>query len=207
MKIAILEDDFMQRENLRLLLGGTPGFTVSGVFAGGEEALAGVGVDEPDIMVVDLGLPGMFGVEFIRIAKQRHPTIEFMAYTIYEDRDNVFAALKAGASAYLLKGCAPRELIESIQELFLGGAPMSPKIARRLIMEFRDENIRHHNMLSIREMEIIREVEKGQSYKAIAAKLYISPHTVHSHIKKIYEKLHAVNRQDAILKARKGGII
>ncbi|ADH85742.1 response regulator transcription factor [Desulfurivibrio alkaliphilus] len=207
MKLAILEDDFSLRENLRLLLDGVPEFTVCGTYANGAAALAAAGTTPIDIMLVDLGLPDISGVEVIRKGKELQPATEFMAYTIYEDREKVFAALKAGASGYLLKGCSPRELIESIQELHLGGAPMSPKIARRLIMEFREKGSLQQNLLSTREVEIIREVEKGFSYKDIAAKLFISPHTVHSHIKKIYEKLHAMDRQDAILKARKCGLL
>lgn len=207
MKLAILEDNYLQRENLRLLLNGSHDILVNAVYVSGEEALRGIAREQPEIMLVDLGLPGLSGIEFIRSAKRLFPAIEFMVYTVFEEREKVFAALKAGASGYLLKGGTPRDLIEGVQELYLGGAPMSPKIARRLIMEFRGESEQAEQILSPRETEIIREIEKGLSYKEIADKLYISPHTVHSHIKKIYEKLHALDRQDAVLKARKHGII
>jgi two-component system NarL family response regulator len=207
MRIAIVEDNSLLLENMKILLSGEPGMTVAGAYRTAEDALEDIKKARPEIMIVDLGLPGMSGVELIREVKTRMPGIEIMAHTIFEDRDNVFAAIKSGASGYILKGSSPRELIEGIHGLHSGGAPMSPKIARKIIMEFQDEGLDEQYLLTQREKEIVREIEKGLSYKEIASKLNISPHTVHTHIKNIYEKLQAKNRSDVLVKARKKGII
>lgn len=207
MRIAIVEDNPLLLENMKILLSGEPGMTVVGAYESAEDALEVISRAMPEIMIVDLGLPGMSGVELIKEVKTRTPEIEVMAHTIFEDRDNVFAAIKSGASGYILKGSSPRELIEGIHGLHNGGAPMSPKIARKIIMEFQDEGIDEQYLLTHREKEIVKEIEKGLSYKDIASKLNISPHTVHTHIKNIYEKLQAKNRSDVLVKARKKGII
>lgn len=207
MRLAIIEDDQLLRENLRLLLGGESGITIVGVFGSAEDALSAVKKGEvPDVMLVDIGLPGMSGVEFIRCIKNMHPDIEIMVYTVFEDRDTIFSALKAGATGYVLKGATPRELVESLHNLYNGGSPMSPKIARALIKDFQ-EAVDEQYLLTHREKEILSCIEKGLSYKETADRLNVSPHTVHSHIKKIYEKLQAKSRAEALIKARRKGII
>ena len=207
MKLAIVEDDGMLRENLRLLLSGEQGIEVVGAFGSAEDALEGLYACKPDIFLVDLGLPLLSGVEFIAKAKEEMPGLEIMAHTIFEDRETVFAAIKAGASGYLLKGSSPREIVESLHSLHSGGAPMSPKIARKVIAEFQENQVDDQYLLSEREKEILRGIEQGLAYKQIADKLSISPHTVHSHIKKIYEKLQVQNRQEALSSARRKCII
>ncbi len=207
MKIIIIEDDPLLRENLKLLLSGEKGIAIVGAWGSAEEALSAIKDLSFDIMLVDLGLPGMLGVELIKKVKEEKPEVEILAHTIFEDRENVFSAIKAGASGYILKGSSPRELIEALHSLHQGGAPMSPKIARKLIREFQDEEMSEEYLLSHREKEIAKCIEDGLAYKEIAEKLSISPHTVHTHIKKIYEKLHAKNRQEALSTARKKGII
>ncbi len=158
-------------------------------------------------MLCDLGLPGMSGIEFIKKIKAESPSLEIMAHTVFDDRENVFSALKAGASGYLLKGCSPREIIEAIYELHQGGSPMSPKIARKVIHEFQDAEIAEQFVLSQREKSILKCIELGMTYKEIATDLSISSHTVHSHIKRIYEKLQSKDRTEALVKARKSGVI
>jgi DNA-binding NarL/FixJ family response regulator len=208
MKLAIVEDDPLLRDNLRLLLGGETGITVSGAYASGEDALKSMKKSMPEVILCDLGLPGMSGVEFIQKIKAEAPSLEIMAHTVFDDRENVFSALKAGASGYILKGCRPREIIEAIYELYKGGSPMSPKIARKVIHEFQDaEASDDDHFLSQREKSILKCVEQGMTYKEIAADQSISSHTVHSHIKRIYEKLHSKDRIEALVKARKGGYI
>ncbi len=207
MKVMIVEDNPLLRENLRLLLSGELGITVAATAGSAEEALPAIRKNTPDVMLVDLGLPGMSGVELIKKVKDKFPGIEIMTHTVFEDRESVFSAIKAGASGYILKGSTPRELIEALNNLHQGGAPMSPKIARKVIQEFQEETAEEQYLLSKREQEIVREIEKGLSYKEISDKFNISPHTVHTHIKKIYEKLHAKDRQEALTKARKKGII
>jgi two-component system NarL family response regulator len=207
MKLAIVEDDPLLRDNLKLLLGGEPGITVAGVYPSGEEALKAMKNSVPEVVLCDLGLPGMSGVEFIKKIKAESPSLEIMAHTVFDDRENVFSALKAGASGYLLKGCSPREIIEAIYELYKGGSPMSPKIARKVIHEFQDVEVAEQYILSQREKSILKCIELGMTYKEIASDLGISSHTVHSHIKRIYEKLQAKDRTEALVNARKGGFI
>jgi len=208
MQIAIVEDNRLLLENLRLLLDGETGISVVGAFLSGEEALSELAACSPDVMLVDLDLPGISGIELIKRVKAKSPAIDSMAYTIFEDRETVFSAIKAGASGYILKGSSPRELVESLNNLYNGGAPMSPKIARKVIMEFQEGPVASENgLLSQREKEIVKGIEQGLTYKNIAEKLHISPHTVHTHIKNIYEKLQAKDRPEAISKARRKGII
>ena len=158
-------------------------------------------------MLADLGLPGMSGIELIKKAKEEMPQLEIMAHTVFEDRENVFSAIKAGASGYILKGSSPREIVEAIHEINKGGAPMSPKIARKVIHEFQDETVEEQYVLSQREKDIVKCIEQGLTYKEISLRLGISSHTVHTHIKNIYEKLQAKDRGEALIKARKTGII
>ncbi|HEX9019944.1 MAG TPA: response regulator transcription factor [Nitrospirota bacterium] len=207
MRLVIVEDDPLLLENLTLLLSGEGGITVAGSYRSAEDALKLLATARPEVMLTDIGLPGMSGVELIKRAKEAMPGLEIMAHTVFEDRDKVFSAIKAGASGYLLKGSSPREIIESIHSLYKGGAPMSPKIARKIIHEFQDETMNDQLLLTPRETEIVKRVEEGLTYKDIGERLGISTHTVHTHIKKIYEKLQAKDRNDAISKARKRGII
>ncbi|MDH4164651.1 MAG: response regulator transcription factor [Nitrospirota bacterium] len=207
MKISIVEDDMLLRENLKLLLSGETGISVVGAYATAEDALVGLKRTVPDILLTDIGLPGRSGIELIRDIKDQLPDMEIMAHTVFDDRETVFSAIKAGASAYILKGSTPRELIDALHTLHKGGSPMSPKIARKVIREFQDEGSDEQYLLSPREKGIVKEIENGMTYKDISVKFNISPHTVHTHIKNIYEKLHAKDRQEALVVARRKGII
>jgi two-component system NarL family response regulator len=207
MKLIIVEDDPILLESLKLILGGEAGITVTGAFGTAEEALRALRKSAPEVMLTDLGLPGMSGIELIKKAKDDMPSLEIMTHTVFEDRENVFAAIKAGASGYILKGSSPREIVEAIHEIHKGGAPMSPKIARKVIHEFQDENAEDQYILSQRERDIVKCIEQGLTYKEISLRLKISSHTVHTHIKNIYEKLQAKDRGEALVKARKTGII
>jgi len=207
MRLIIVEDDPILLESLKLILGGEAGITVAGAFGSAEDALRGLRKASPEVMLTDLGLPGMSGIELIKKAKDDMPSLEIMTHTVFEDRENVFAAIKAGASGYILKGSSPREIVEAIHDIHKGGAPMSPKIARKVIHEFQDENGEDQYILSQREKDIVKCIEQGLTYKEISLRLKISSHTVHTHIKNIYEKLQAKDRGDALVKARKTGII
>lgn len=207
MRVAIVEDNTMLRENLVVLIGGEPDIEVCCHFGTAEEALPVVIKQKPDILLVDLGLPGMSGIELIKEIKAAHPDLEIMVYTAFDARNTVFSAIKAGASGYILKGATPRELIESIHNLAAGGAPMSPRIARAVIGEFQGVGYDDQYLLSPREKEIIQGLEKGLTYNELGKQLSISPHTIHSHIKNIYEKLHAKSRKEALSTARRKGII
>ena len=209
MRICIVEDNSLLRDNLTLLLRGEHGISVTGSFPSAEDALATVDWTATDVLLADIDLPGISGVELIHAVKEQHPLVNCMAYTIYEDRATVFSAIKAGACGYLLKGCSPRELVESLEELHGGGAPMSPKIARKVILDIQGSQLDEaaKPVLSTREVEILRQIERGLSYKEIAVASSISPHTVHTHIKNIYEKIHARSRDDALRRARNLGVL
>jgi DNA-binding NarL/FixJ family response regulator len=215
MNICIVEDNRLLLDNLRLLLQGEDDMEVVGSFCSAEDALAQADWSRVDMLLADIDLPGISGVELIGKVKEAHPGVEALAYTICEDRAVVMAAIRAGATGYLLKGSTPRVLIESIREQYAGGAPMTPKIARKLIVEFRLkdtppgdlEAVNSGSVLTPRQIVILRLVVKGFSYGEIADQLKISPHTVHAHIKNVYEKLQARSRQDMLLKARRLGAI
>jgi len=207
MRLVIVEDDPILLESLKLLLSGEHGITVAGAYSSAEDALRSLKKASPEVMLADLGLPGMSGIDLIKQAKDVMPQLEVMAHTVFEDRENVFSAIKAGASGYILKGSSPREIVEAIYEIHKGGAPMSPKIARKVIHEFQDETINEQYILSQREKDIVKCIEEGLTYKEISERMNISSHTVHTHIKNIYEKLQAKDRGEALVKARKTGII
>lgn len=212
MNICIVEDNKLLCDNLRLLLQGESDLHIVGAFTNAEAALKAVAWETTHILLADIDLPGMSGVDLIARVKERNPAVDAMAYTICEDRAVVMSAIRAGASGYLLKGSTPRVLIESLRELHEGGAPMSPRIARKLILELRlgatpENQSGKADLLTTRECSILRLVEKGLSYGEIGGELGISPHTVHTHIKNIYEKVHAQSRADMLLKARRLGAI
>ena len=206
MRLAIVEDDSVTRETLKLLLANEPQIKEVIVFDSAESFLGSFADCVIDVLLVDLDLPGMNGSALIEKVKRERPELDILVYTIYEDREHVFNAIKAGASGYILKGLPARDLYESLYSLKQGGAPMSPRIARKVIGEFQKIAVLE-NPLSPKESRVIHLIEDGLTYKSIAERLNISPHTVHNHIKNIYEKLHAGNRIEALNRAKKIGIL
>lgn len=207
LRLLVVEDDPLLRESLRVLLGGEAGLQVVGACASAEEALPLLPSAQPEAMLCDLGLPAMSGVELIRKAKQTLPALDIIVLTVSEDREAVFAALKAGATGYIVKGATPRELVEALAALRCGGAPMSPRIARLVVKTLHDTPPPEEFLLSAKERAVLAGVQQGLSYKEIAAGMNISPHTVHSHIKHVYEKLQASDKRDALAKARRKGLV
>jgi DNA-binding NarL/FixJ family response regulator len=207
MRIIIVEDNPVFIATLRALFAREPDVSIEAAFRSAEEALEALSGCKADILMVDLGLPGMSGIEFIARAGKIMTEAEIMAITVFEDRDTILAAIRAGASSYILKSSMPQELVKAVYDLNRGEAPMSPRIARKIIRELRDNTAQELDLLSRRETEIIREIEAGMAYKEIASRLNISVHTVHSHIKNIYRKLYADGRETALINARKKGII
>ena len=203
MKIMIVEDNKLILRNTRFILEGVPGFTVIGGYITAEAALEAMPLLCPDIMLTDIRLPGISGIELIARAKKACPELEILAYTALTDRDVLVAVLNAGASGYMLKGCKPRELIEALHSLRDGGAPLSPQISRAVLREFHSSTAEEYYLLTAREKEIFKALEKGLSYQGIADHLTISIHTVHTHITKIFKKLGADNRREALVKARR----
>ena len=207
-RIIMVEDDPRLLDNVARLLGRRDDFEVAGCYANAEDALEANPWQAGDVLIVDIDLPGISGIELISRVKEAQPEVLPLAYTIYEDRDTVFAALTAGAFGYLVKGCTPEVLESSIRDLVRGGAPMSPSIARRLLDRFlQDSPPQESASLSAREVGLLRLVAQGLIYKEIGEQLGISPHTVHTHIKNIYGKLHATDRQHALRRARMLGYL
>jgi DNA-binding NarL/FixJ family response regulator len=201
--IAIVEDLDEVREGLANFISLNPDFLVTGAFSSAEDALKKIPAIQPDIVIMDINLPGKDGIQCIRELKNETPHTQFMMFTVYENDERVFEALKAGAASYLLKNTGLTQLTEALKELFHGGSPMSASIARKLISHFHNEHLQNNsiNTLTQRENEILLLLAKGLLYKEIAEKLSIAVNTVRQHIHKIYEKLHVQNRTEAINKA------
>lgn len=201
-RVAIIEDDTQVRANLTKLLKNLPDFQVVAAAGSAEEFLELGLCAEIDIALVDLSLPGQPGQQLIAHLKANFPGINCVAHTVFEDPKAVFACLRAGAAGYLLKGCTGPQLVASLRTLNEGGAPLTPRIARLLLGEFREEP---RGPLSDRELEVLNLLAQGFSYKEIAGRLVVSSHTVHTHVKHIYEKLQARGRRDAVAKAHRQG--
>ena len=201
--LAIVEDLDEVRDGLKNFISLSSDFKILDTFKTAEEALHDIPKLQPDIVIMDINLPGMNGIECIRQVKDKTPSTQFMMFTVYENDEKVFEALKAGASGYLLKNTGLVQLIESLKELHNGGSPMSANIARKLVTVFRDKEKETTSVevLSARENEILQLLAKGLLYKEIADQLAISVSTVRQHIHHIYEKLHVQNRTEAINKA------
>jgi DNA-binding NarL/FixJ family response regulator len=201
--LAIVEDLDEVRDGLKNFLALSHEFIILDTFKTAEEALYDIPKLKPDIVIMDINLPGINGIECIRALKNKIPASQFMMFTVYENDEKVFEALKAGASGYLLKNKGLFHMAEALKELYNGGSPMSSNIARKLVTVFREEHADAEPMLALskRENEILQLLSKGLLYKEIADQLTISVATVRQHIHKIYEKLHVQNRTEAINKA------
>ncbi len=208
LRVFVVEDDALLREHLVELLSTCGAFEVAGVAGSGAEALETFVAAKPDLALVDLGLPDMSGQALIRELSAMGTRAQMMAHTVFDDRANVLEAIKAGASGYVLKGCTPEDLVSGLKSLHAGGAPMSPRIARAVMLELRSSpDAPEPDLLSPRERQLLKLVDEGLTYKQISDALHVSTHTVHSHIKNIYEALHARSRADALAKARGRGLI
>lgn len=207
-KVGLVEDHQKTREYLAALFSGADGLELVCSCANGEEAMENIPLHRPDVLLMDINLPGMSGVEATRALKERYQEMEILVLTMHEDRENLFSALQAGASGYLVKGSSSTEIIDAVFMLMAGGAPMSPVVARYVVEEFQDvKTSREATTLTKREREVLQGVAAGLSEKKLAEKLSVSPHTVHAHIKKIYRKLQVGSRAEAVLKARNKGIV
>jgi len=201
--LTIVEDLDEVREGLKQFISLNPEFSVLDTYKTAEEAAYEIPLRKPDIVIMDISLPGMNGIECIKEIKSKVPLTQFMMFTVYENDEKVFEALKAGASGYLLKNTGLVQLIEALKELHNGGSPMSSNIARKLVTVFREQQNQTApvDILTNRENEILQLLSKGLLYKEIAEQLSISTGTVRQHIHKIYEKLHVQNRTEALNKA------
>ena len=203
-KVAIIEDQEKIRAGLASLISGTSGFTCTGAWSSMEEALASLDAASPDIALVDIGLPGISGIEGIRLMRERQPKLALLVLTVYEDEDRIFGALCAGACGYLLKGTPPGRLMESLREAMNGGAPMSPQIARRVIEHFRTPRQAappSDYELTPHEVRILRLLVDGHHYQTAADELGVTVNTIRFHLRRIYEKLQVHSKAEAVSKA------
>ena len=208
-RVAIIEDQAEVREGLALLINDSNGLQCVGAWRSMEDAVEGVGQARPHVALVDIGLPGMSGIEGVQLLKRRYPNVQLLILTVYADDDRIFAAMCAGACGYLLKKTPPEKLIESVREVVSGGAPMSPEVARRVIELFRRfqplEHAAYH--LTPQETRLLNLLAQGHHYKTAAEKLNISIHTVAFHLRSIYEKLQVHSKSEAVGKALREGLI
>ena len=203
-RVAIIEDSREVREGLAALINGTRGFSCSSSYYSMEAALAGISLQkEPDVILTDIGLPGMSGIDGIEILRERYPQVPIVALTVYDNDEKVFNALCAGASGYLLKTTPPARLLESIKEVVNGGAPMSPEVARRVVRlfrEFRPPETADYR-LTPQETELLKLLIEGHHKKTAAREMSISTNTVSFHLKNIYSKLQVHSKTEAVAKA------
>jgi NarL family two-component system response regulator LiaR len=200
--IALVEDNDIYRSSLVQMINANKLFQILGVYASAEDALLELPQTAPDITVVDIQLKSMSGIDLIKAVKPMVPNTQFLICTSYHNNENVFNALKAGASGYIVKDASSVEIQNAIIELYNGGSPMSPYIARKVINLLQDEPDENAYDLSGRELEVITLLSRGLIYKEISDKLQISSNTVKNHLKNIYKKLHVQNKVEAINKYR-----
>jgi len=201
-KVAIVEDSRGTRESLAELLGRAPTLRCVGAHANGEEALRDIPVEQPDVVLMDINLPGMSGIECVSRIRERLPKTQVLMLTTYEEADLIFDSLRNGASGYLLKNMPPSELVQAVEQVHSGGAPMSMQIARKVVNHFRQikQPTSEVEKLTKREHEILSLLAKGYLYKEIADQLGIALSTVRAHLHTIYEKLHVQSRTQAVVK-------
>lgn len=207
-KVAIVEDLKEIREGLGQLINATPGFRCSGIYSSMEEALQKIPNNLPDVVLSDIGLPGMDGISGIRLLKERHPNLLVLMLTVYDDNERIFDALCAGACGYLLKKTPWPKLVEALKEVVEGGSPMSPEVARRVISLFREIKPpqKANYELTPHEVRLLRMLVEGHSYKTAAAQLSVSVNTIKFHLRHIYDKLHVHTKSEAVAKALRHGL-
>lgn len=208
-KVAVIEDVRDIREGLCFLIGRTEGFACAGGYRSMEEALERIQANVPDLALVDIGLPGMSGIEGIHHLKERYPDLRLLMLTVYDDDERIFDALCAGAGGYLLKRTQPARLIECLREAMEGGAPMSPEVARKVVTMFRD--IRPHErvdyQLTPHEVRLLKMLVDGHNYTTAAEELGVSFSTVAFHMRNIYDKLHVRSKSEAVAKALRQRVV
>ena len=205
-KVAVVDDDEGIRSGFCALIKRAAGFKLVGEFANGETALKEIPQLAPDVVLMDINLPGMKGYECVRQIKASHPGVQFLMLTVYEDGDSLFNSLRAGASGYLLKRTASARLLEAIRDVFNGGAPMTPQLARRVVQFFSKPAAESSPLakLTPAEREFLDQLANGYAYKEIADRMNISIDTVRSYVRTVYEKLHVHSRTEAVVKYLRG---
>ncbi len=205
-KVAIVDDDEGIRSSLVTLIRRAAALQLTGDYPDAETAMKEIPRNVPDVVLMDINLPGIKGMECVRQLKVQLPTVQFLMLTVYEDSESLFASLKAGASGYLLKRTASARLLEAIRDVHVGGAPMTPQLARRVVQFFSKpaEKTSPVSLLTPGEKEFLDQLANGYAYKEIADRMKISIDTVRSYVRTVYEKLHVHSRTEAVVKYLRG---
>jgi len=208
-KVAVIEDQRHVRDGLVALIRGTQGYACTGAFRSMEEALDGIWNEIPDIVLLDIGLPGISGIEGMALLRERYPSVALVMLTVYEDDERIFDALCHGACGYLLKNTPPVKLLENIREAARGGSPISPEIARRVISLFRSIRPPDHadHNLTPHELRLLKLLVEGHNYKSAAAELGVTFNTIHFHMQRIYQKLQVHSKSEAVAKALRNRLV
>jgi DNA-binding NarL/FixJ family response regulator len=209
-KVAIFEDNRNLREGLFQLIDGSEGFQCVGAFANCDRLLHDIKESRPDVILMDIEMPGLSGIEAIKILKENFPGVKILMETIFEDTEKIFDSICNGAEGYILKNTPPVLILSAIKEIYEGGAPMTPSVASKVLKMFKKNStvyLKQTISLTEREKEILRSLVEGMSYKMIAATCFISIDTVNGHIKNIYKKLQVHSKSEAVAKAIRGRIV
>ena len=209
-RVAIYEDNRNLREGLFQLIDGTDGFRCVGAFANCDRMLRQIEEVKPNVVLMDIQLPGISGIEAVKILKEKFPEVKVLMETIFEDNNKIFDSICNGAEGYILKNTPPALILSAIKEIYEGGAPMTPSVASKVLKMFKNHSfssLKEATNLTEREREILKSLVEGMSYKMIAAACFISIDTVSGHIKNIYKKLQVHSKSEAVVKAIKGKII
>ncbi|MEP6750180.1 MAG: response regulator transcription factor [Bacteroidota bacterium] len=203
-KVAIFEDNKILRQSLQQLIDNAEGMVCTGAFGDANRIVRNIQLAAPDVVLMDINMPGTSGIEAVQILKEKFPQVQILMQTVFEENDKIFAAICSGASGYMLKKTGPQKMIEAIHETYQGGAPMTASVAVKVLQMFRLQSpAQKHEFvdLSEREKEILALLVKGKSYKAIASDCFISIDTVSTHVRHIYEKLRVHSKSEAVAKA------
>ena len=209
-KVALFEDNNNLRQGLFQLIDGTEGFSCVGAYPDCTDILKHVALMEPDVILMDIEMPGISGIEAVKLVKEKFPVIKVLMQTVFEEDNKIFNSICSGASGYLLKNTTPSRILDAIREIYEGGAPMTPSIASKVLQMFQSNNhITNSDAFNLtkRETEVLSNLVKGMSYKLIADACFISIDTVRGHIKNIYEKLQVHSKSEAVAKAIKRNIV
>jgi DNA-binding NarL/FixJ family response regulator len=203
-KVVLFDDNDSLRDSVSMLLNDTADFKLIQAFSHCIDVIENIQQTQPDVVLMDIDMPEMNGIEGVRLIRNNFPAVQILMLTVFEDEEKVFAAIKAGAGGYILKNAEPAKLLSAITEVYSGGAPMTPIIARKVLQQFQHlqpDEIKEDYHLSAREKEVLSLLVNGLSYKMIADKMHITYDTVRAHMKKIYEKLHVASMTEAVAKA------
>lgn len=199
-KVVLFDDNELLRDSISMLLEDAGDFDLAGSYTNCLEVIKNIQQTKPDVVIMDIDMPGMNGIEGVKLIRKNFPTVQILMQTVFDDDEKVFAAIKAGAAGYILKNAEPKYLLEAVREVYTGGAPMTPSIARKVLQQFQEPQKNDFN-LSTRESEVLGYLVQGLSYKMISDKMNITYDTVRAHMKKIYEKLHVSSMTEAVAKA------